>query len=172
VPGYEARIVDTEGRECRPGDVGRLHVKGDSAGLMYFGAHEKSKETFAGDWCFTSDLFHVDEEGYYWYEGRVDDLLKVGGIFVSPLEVENCLLKHPAVLEAAVAGFTDDQGLTKPRAFVVLRDGRPSDAGLAGEIQEFVKERLAAYKYPRRVDFVDSLPKTDRGKIDRKRLKV
>ena len=171
VPGYEARIVDTEGRECKPGEVGRLHVKGDSAGLMYFGAHGKSKETFAGDWCFSSDLFHVDEEGYYWYEGRVDDLLKVGGIFVSPIEVENCLLKHPAVLEAAVNGYTDEQGLTKPRAFVVLRDGKPAE-GLAEEIQNFVKERLAAYKYPRRVEFVDSLPKTDRGKIDRKKLRV
>jgi benzoate-CoA ligase family protein len=171
VPGYEARIVDTEGRECRPGEVGRLHVKGDSAGLMYFGAHEKSKETFAGDWCFTSDLFRVDEDGYFWYEGRVDDLLKVGGIFVSPIEVENCLLKHPAVAEAAVTGFTDEQGLTKPRALVVLRDGK-TPTGLADEIQTFVKERLAAYKYPRRVDFVDSLPKTDRGKIDRKQLRI
>jgi benzoate-CoA ligase len=171
VPGYEARIVDTEGRECRPGEVGRLHVKGDSAGLMYFGAHEKSKETFAGDWCFTSDLFHVDEAGYYWYEGRVDDLLKVGGIFVSPIEVENCLLKHPLVVEAAVTGYTDEQGLTKPRAFIVLRDAK-AGAALADEIQLFVKERLAAYKYPRRIDFVDSLPKTDRGKIDRKKLKV
>jgi benzoate-CoA ligase family protein len=172
VPGYEAKIVDTEGRECRPGEVGRLHIKGDSAGLMYFGAHEKSKETFAGDWCFTSDLFRIDEQGYFWYEGRVDDLLKVGGIFVSPIEVENCLLKHPAVLEAAVAGYTDEQGLTKPRAFIVLREGREANGAAAEEIQSFVKERLAAYKYPRKVDFVDSLPKTDRGKIDRKKLKV
>ena len=172
VPGYEARIVDTEGRECKPGEVGRLHIKGDSAGLMYFGAHEKSKETFAGDWCFTSDIFRIDEQGYFWYEGRVDDLLKVGGIFVSPIEVENCLLKHPAVLEAAVAGYTDEQGLTKPRAFIVLREGREPNGAAAEEIQSFVKERLAAYKYPRRVEFVDSLPKTDRGKIDRKKLKV
>ena len=172
VPGYEARIVDTEGRDCRPGEVGRLHVKGDSAGLMYFGAHEKSKETFAGDWCFTSDLFRVDEQGYYWYEGRVDDLLKVGGIFVSPIEVENCLLQHPAVLEAAVTGFVDEQGLTKPRALLVLRDGATGGPALAEEIQGFVKDRLAAYKYPRKVDFVDSLPKTDRGKIDRKKLGV
>jgi benzoate-CoA ligase len=171
VPGYEARIVDTEGRECKPGEVGRLHVKGDSAGLMYFGAHEKSKETFAGDWCFTSDLFRVDDGGYFWYEGRVDDLLKVGGIFVSPIEVENCLLKHPAVAEAAVTGYTDEQGLTKPRALVVLRDGK-APTGLADEIQTFVKERLAAYKYPRRVEFVESLPKTDRGKIDRKQLRT
>ncbi|HTF56946.1 MAG TPA: AMP-binding protein, partial [Planctomycetota bacterium] len=171
VPGYEARIVDTDGRECGPGEVGRLHIKGDSAGLMYFGAHEKSKETFAGDWCYTSDLFHVDEQGYFWYEGRVDDLLKVGGIFVSPIEVENCLLKHPAVLEAAVAGYTDDQGLTKPGAFIVLREGREPNGAIAEEIQAFVKERLAAYKYPRRVDFVESLPKTDRGKIDRKKLR-
>jgi len=168
VPGYEARIVDTEGRECKPGDVGRLHIKGDSAGLMYFGAHEKSKETFAGDWCFTSDLFRVDAQGYFWYEGRVDDLLKVGGIFVSPIEVENCLLQHPAVLEAAVIGYTDDQGLVKPRAYIVPRGKSAS----APDIQAFVKERLAAYKFPREIVFVESLPKTDRGKIDRKMLKA
>ncbi|MBI4565395.1 MAG: benzoate-CoA ligase family protein [Planctomycetes bacterium] len=172
VPGYEAKIVDTEGKECKPGEAGRLHVKGDSAGLCYFLAHEKSKETFAGDWCFTSDLFRVDEEGYYWYEGRVDDLLKVGGIFVSPIEVENCLLQHSAVLEAAVVGYTDEQGLTKPKAYVVPRPGRTPGASLAEDVQNYVKERLAAYKYPRKIEFVDSLPKTDRGKIDRKKLKT
>ncbi len=169
VPGYETRIVDGEGRDCKVGEVGRLHVKGDSAGLMYFGNHEKSKETFAGDWCFTADLFRVDEQGYYWYEGRVDDLLKVGGIFVSPIEVENCLLQHPAVAEAAVVGYTDPEGLTKPRAFLVPRGAeRPA----AAEVTEFVKARLAHYKAPREVKWVDSLPKTDRGKIDRKLLKA
>lgn len=168
VPGYEAKIVDTEGRECRTGEVGRLHIKGDSAGLMYFGSHQKSKETFAGDWCFSADLFRVDGDGYYWYEGRVDDLLKVGGIFVSPIEVENVLLQHPGVLEAAVVGYTDAQGLVKPRAYLVPR-GRPPSSE---EIQEFVKSKLAHFKAPREIVYVESLPKTDRGKIDRKKLKA
>jgi len=170
VPGYEARIVNPEtGAECAVGEVGRLHIKGDSAGLMYFGQHEKSKETFAGDWCFTADLFHADADGNYWYEGRVDDLLKVGGIFVSPIEVENCLLKHAAVAEAAVIGIKDDAGLEKPKAFVVLRKGARATAE---DLQAHVRERLAAYKYPRVVEFIDALPKTDRGKIDRRKLRA
>ncbi len=169
VPGYEAKIVNPEtGAECAVGEVGRLHIKGDSAGLMYFDQHEKSKETFAGDWCFTADLLHVDAQGYYWYEGRVDDLLKVGGIFVSPIEVENCLLKHSAVAEAAVIGWKDEAGLEKPKAFVVLK---PGARATAEDLQAHVKERLAPYKYPRVVQFIDALPKTDRGKIDRKKLK-
>jgi len=169
VPGYEAKVVNPEtGAECPVGEVGRLHIKGDSAGLMYFNQHEKSKETFAGDWCFTADLFHVDAEGYYWYEGRVDDLLKVGGIFVSPIEVENCLLKHAAVAEAAVVGWKDEAGLEKPKAYVVLKAGARATVE---ELQAHVKERLAPYKFPRVVEFIDALPKTDRGKIDRKKLK-
>jgi benzoate-CoA ligase family protein len=171
VEGYEARIVDAEGLEVPTGEMGTLRVKGDSAALCYWNAHEKSKETFAGDWCTTGDQFHVDEEGYYWYHGRTDDMLKVSGVFVAPAEIENCLLRHEAVLEAAVVGHDDGSGLVKPKAFVVAREGHAPTEELAQNIKEFVKSRLALYKYPRWVEFVPTLPKNDRGKIDRKKLK-
>jgi benzoate-CoA ligase family protein len=171
VNGYEARIVDAEGIQVPTGEMGTLKIKGDSAALCYWNAHEKSKETFAGDWCTTGDQFHVDEEGYYWYHGRTDDMLKVSGIFVAPAEIENCLLQHEAVLECAVIGAAADDGLTKPKAFVVLRKDFNAGEELAGEMKTFVKSHLALYKYPRWIEFVDSLPKNDRGKIDRKKLK-
>ncbi len=189
VAGYEARIVDAEGKEVGTGEMGTLKIKGDSAALCYWKAHEKSKETFAGDWCTTGDQFHVDGEGYYWYHGRTDDMLKVSGIFVAPAEIENCLLQHEAVRECAVVGRDSGDGLVKPKAFVVLRDEvqSPEDRGssptvregasalssdqLAEELKDFVKSHLAPYKYPRWIEFVDSLPKNDRGKIDRKTLK-
>ncbi|HEV8589072.1 MAG TPA: AMP-binding protein, partial [Pyrinomonadaceae bacterium] len=172
VEGYEAKIVDGEGNEVPNREMGTLRIKGDSAALCYWNAHEKSKETFAGDWCTTGDQFHVDPSGYYWYHGRTDDMLKVGGIFVAPAEIENCLLQHEALLECAVVGHEDDGGLVKPKAFVVVREGRERSDQLANEIKEFVRERLALYKYPRWVEFVDSLPKNDRGKVDRKLLKT
>ena len=171
VEGYEARVVDAEGREVPVGEMGTLRVKGDSAALCYWNAHEKSKETFAGDWCTTGDQFHADAEGYYWYHGRTDDMLKVSGVFVAPAEIENCLLRHEAVSEAAVVGHDDGSGLVKPKAFVVPREGHAPTEELAQNIKEFVKSRLALYKYPRWVEFVPSLPKNDRGKIDRKQLK-
>ncbi|PYS83169.1 MAG: benzoate-CoA ligase family protein [Acidobacteria bacterium] len=171
VPGYEAEIVDAEGRAVQTGEMGTLRVRGDSAALCYWQAHEKSKATFAGDWCTTGDQFHADEEGYYWYHGRTDDMLKVSGVFVAPAEIENCLLQHEAVLEAAVVGHDAGDGLVKPKAFLVLREGRAPSEELARDIKDFVKSRLALYKYPRRVEFVESLPKNDRGKIDRKQLK-
>jgi benzoate-CoA ligase len=171
VEGYEARIVDAKGSEVPTGEMGTLKIKGDSAALCYWNAHEKSKETFAGDWCTTGDQFHVDAEGYYWYHGRTDDMLKVSGVFVAPAEIENCLLQHEAVLEAAVVGHDAGDGLVKPKAFLVLRESHAPGQELAQSIQEFVKSRLAVYKYPRWVEFVSSLPKNDRGKIDRKHLK-
>jgi benzoate-CoA ligase family protein len=171
VEGYEARIVDAEGKEVPTGEMGTLRIKGDSAALCYWNAHEKSKETFAGDWCTTGDQFHLDAEGYYWYHGRTDDMLKVSGVFVAPAEIENCLLQHEAVLEAAVIGYDEGSGLIKPKALLVLRDGHAPGEELAHNIQEFVKSRLALYKYPRRIEFVSTLPKNDRGKIDRKKLK-
>ncbi len=172
VEGYEARIVDADGRELPAGEMGTLRVKGDSAALCYWNAHEKSKETFAGDWCTTGDQFHADAEGYYWYHGRTDDMLKVSGVFVAPAEIENCLLQHEAVVEAAVVGHDDGSGLVKPKAFVVARPGHEPTEELAQNIKEFVKSRLALYKYPRWVEFVASLPKNDRGKIDRRQLKT
>jgi benzoate-CoA ligase family protein len=171
VEGYEARIVDAEGKEVPVGEMGTLKVKGDSAALCYWNAHEKSKETFSGDWCTTGDQFHLDAEGYYWYHGRTDDMLKVSGVFVAPAEIENCLLQHEAVREAAVVGHDAGDGLVKPKAFIVLREGHAPGQELAQHIQEFVKSHLALYKYPRRIEFVTSLPKNDRGKIDRKKLK-
>lgn len=170
VEGYEAKIVDAEGQEVPSGEMGTLRIKGDSAALCYWNAHEKSKETFAGDWCTTGDQFHVDEEGYFWYHGRTDDMLKVSGVFVAPGEIENCLLQHEAVLEGAVIGHSAGDGLVKPKAFIVLRDGHTPNENLAGEIKGFVKSKLALYKYPRWIEFVSSLPKNDRGKIDRKKL--
>jgi benzoate-CoA ligase len=172
VEGYEARIVDTEGKEVPTGEMGTLRIKGDSAALCYWNAQEKSKETFAGDWCTTGDQFHQDAEGYYWYHGRTDDMLKVSGVFVAPAEIENCLLQHEAVREAAVIGYDEGAGLIKPKAFLVLREGHVPGEELAENIQAFVKSRLALYKYPRRIEFVSSLPKNDRGKIDRKQLKT
>jgi benzoate-CoA ligase len=171
VEGYEARIVDAEGRDAPVGEMGTLRIRGDSAALCYWQAHEKSKETFAGDWCMTGDQFHVDEGGYYWYHGRTDDMLKVSGIYVAPSEIENCLLQHEAVLECAVVPFDAGDHLIKPKAFVVPRAGFAPGEELAHEIKEFVKSRIALYKYPRWIEFVTSLPKNDRGKIDRKKLK-
>jgi benzoate-CoA ligase family protein len=185
VDGYEAKIVDAGGHEVQVNEMGTLKIKGDSAALCYWNAHEKSKETFAGDWCTTGDQFHVDNQGYYWYHGRTDDMLKVSGIFVAPAEIENCLLQHEAVLECAVIGYDSGDGLVKPKAFIVLREevsiGGPVDrpngptpdfeAKLVEQLQAFVKLRLAPYKYPRSIEFVPSLPKNDRGKLDRKQLK-
>ena len=191
VTGYEAKIVDADGNEVETNAMGTLKIKGNSAALCYWNAHEKSKETFAGDWCTTGDQFHLDGDGYYWYHGRTDDMLKVSGIFVAPAEIENCLLQHEAVLECAVVGNDAGDGLVKPKAFVVLREDKlntgsagvspairegrvdpgTTDAQLADELKEFVKSHLAPYKYPRWVEFVSSLPKNDRGKIDRKQLK-
>src|SRR3989440_2290815 len=171
VTGYDAKIVDAEAREVPTGETGTLKIKGDSAALCYWNAHEKSKETFIGDWCTTGDQFHIDEEGYYWYHGRTDDMLKVGGVFVAPSEIENCLLQHEAVLECAVLGHDDGDGLVKPKAFVVARHDHKTDDALAEDIKQFVKTRIASYKYPRWIEFVPSLPKNDRGKIDRQLLK-
>ncbi len=170
VTGYKARIVDAEDKEVSTGEMGTLRIKGDSAALCYWNAHEKSKETFASDWCTTGDQFHVDEDGYYWYHGRTDEMLKVSGVYVAPAEIENCLLQHKAVLECAVVGH-QSEGLVKPKAFIVLREGVQTGEHLAEEIKQFVKDHIAVYKYPRWVEFVTSLPKNDRGKIDRKKLK-
>jgi len=171
VAGYEARIVDAEGKQVHTGEMGTLKIKGDSAALCYWNAQEKSKETFAGDWCTTGDQFHVDDDGYYWCHGRTDEMLKVSGVFVAPAEIENCLLQHEAVLECAVVGHDSGDGLVKPKAFVVLREGFRPEEQLADKIKEFVKSKIALYKYPRWVEFIASLPKNDRGKIDRKTLK-
>ncbi|NVB81545.1 MAG: benzoate-CoA ligase family protein [Kofleriaceae bacterium] len=176
VEGYELRILPEEAdapgaTELPRGEIGVLWVKGDSVAHGYFRDREKSWKTFHGHWCRTGDLFSIDEQGYLYFSGRADDLFKVGGIFVAPREVEDCLLAHPAVSVCAVIP-AEDSGLTKPKALVVLRpDARDRDrGGLADELKAHVQSRLSKHKYPRWVIFVDDLPKNDRGKVDKKSL--
>jgi benzoate-CoA ligase family protein len=167
VPGYAAMITDEGGQPVKQGDIGNLLISGDSIAACYWNKHEKTKSTINGYWIHTGDKYFQDEEGYYWYCGRADDMLKVGGQWVSPVEVENTLIMHPAVLEAAVVGVLDDEELLKPKAFVTLKPGyTPSDA-LAEELKNFVKGRLALFKYPRFIEFMPELPKTATGKIQR-----
>ncbi len=171
MPGYEAIIVDDEGRPVPQGEIGNLRVKGDSTMAYYWNKHEKTKEALFGAWIQTGDKYSQDADGYYWYAGRADDMLKVGGIWVSPIEVEGTLIKHAAVLEAAVVGREDSDRLVKPHAFVVLKDPADASPALADEMKNFVKDRIALYKYPRWIDFVTELPKTATGKIQRYRLR-
>jgi benzoate-CoA ligase len=171
VPGYEAIVVDDDGRTLPAGEIGNLRVKGDSIMAYYWNQHEKTKEALHGHWIQTGDKYFRDPDGYFWYCGRADDMLKVGGIWVSPIEVENTLIGHPAVLETAVVGRQDTDQLVKPRAFVVLKDGYAASPALAAELQGFVKDKIAPYKYPRWIEFVDELPKTATGKIQRFKLR-
>ncbi len=171
VPGYEARIVDDGFHEVPDGEIGTLLIRGDSTAACYWNKHEKSKLTMIGEWINTDDKFFRDVDGYFFYVGRSNDMLKVGGIWVSPVEVEACIMEHPRVLECAVVGAPDAENLIKPKAFVVLRNGNESTEVLAKEIKEYVKKTLAHYKYPRWVEFVDELPKTATGKIKRFMLK-
>lgn len=155
VPGYEAHIAEN----------GELWIEGDTAALLYWGEHEKTKQTFHGDRVKTGDRFERDEDGYFWYRGRADDLIKVGGIWVAPAEIENCLLGHPAVVECAVVGVQEN-GLTLARAYVVARERLEEE-----ELRVFTRERLAGHKVPREIRLVDDLPKTPSGKVDRKALR-
>lgn len=165
VEGYRAKVCDDEGRELPRGEVGTLWVSGDSMALEYWQQHEKSKATFRGDWCVSADKFQHDEDGYFFFCGRGDDMLKVGGKWLSPVEVENALLQHPAVREAAVIGFKDADGLEKPKAFVAVQAGHAADSALAEALMAHVRSALAPFKAPRQVVFVDALPRSDRGKV-------
>jgi benzoate-CoA ligase len=167
VPGYRVRLVDETGKEVPPGEIGEMHVSGPTAAAGYWNNSDKTRDTFLGEWVRTGDRFKQTPEGDFLHCGRIDDLLKVGGIYVSPLEVEAALLAHDAILEAAVVGAPDEMGLVKPKAFVVLRQGVAGSPALAGAIQQFVKARLAPYKYPRWIEMVEALPKTATGKIRR-----
>ena len=165
---HQARLVDERGRDVADGAPGELWVKAASTALHYWNDRARSKATFVGEWIRTGDLYLRDADGYYWYQGRVSDVFKVSGQWVSPLEVESCLLDHPAVLECAVVGRPDEQGLVKTVAFVVRRTELEVTAE---DLQAHVKARLQPHKYPRRVEFVESLPKTATGKIQRYRLR-
>jgi benzoate-CoA ligase family protein len=172
VEGYEAKILRSDGTPADPDEIGRLWVRGDSAALGYFGDHAKSKEVFKGDdWVLTADLFRRDREGYFYYAGRADDMLKVGAQFVSPLEIEDCLATHEAVKECAVIGAEDDTGLVVPKAVVVLREGFEETPALVEALKDHARTRLAKYKYPRIVAFIDALPRNDRGKVLRRELR-
>jgi len=171
VPGYRARVCDEGEEEVPEGEVGTLWIEGDTAALLYWNEHEKTKRTFSGDLVNTGDLFVRDSEGFYWYRGRSDELIKVGGIWIAPAEIEDCLVAHPDVLECAVVGY-EDEGLTLTRAHVVLRGGVAGSAGLAAALQDHVRAHLSPHKYPRDVRFVAELPKTPSGKIDRRALRA
>ena len=172
VPGYDLRILDAGG-EVADGEPGELVVRGPSAADGYWNQRDKSRRAFRGEWTHTGDTYTRDADGYYRYCGRSDDMLKVGGIWVSPFEVEEALIGHPAVLESAVVGHPDADGLIKPRAFVVLQEGAPRDdpAALIEALQNHVKERIGVWKYPRWIEFRVDLPKTATGKIQRYKLR-
>lgn len=172
VEGYEAKICDDDGRELPDGELGSLWIRGESMGLGYFMRTAATRQSFRGNWFVSADKFRRDAEGRFWYGGRTDDLLKVGGRFLAPLEVENVLLGHPAVQEVAVVGYEDEEGLTKPRAFVVPRPGTQAGEALARELQELAKRALQPWKYPRQIVFLGSLPKSDRGKVLKKDLRA
>jgi benzoate-CoA ligase len=171
VPGYDIRLVNEDGKPVPKGEIGELQVAGPTSAAFYWNNREKSRNTFLGPWTRSGDKYTESEDGYFTYCGRADDMLKVSGIWVSPFEVEAALASHAAVLEAAVVGHADENGLIKPKAFVVLRAATPPTPDLAAALQQHVKNRLAPYKYPRWIEFVSELPKTATGKIQRFKLR-
>ena len=171
VPGYETRIVDEAGHELPAGEMGELIVRGPSAGEGYWNQRAKSRRTFAGEWTYTGDKFRRDADGYYYYCGRTDDMFKVSGMWVSPFDVETALISHEAVLEAAVIGKRDDDGMIKPKAFLVLKDGYAADERLFESLKAHVKEKAGLWKYPRWIEMRSDLPRTATGKIQRFKLR-
>jgi benzoate-CoA ligase len=172
VPGYEVRLVDDQGNVIgKPGELGELQISGPTSAIMYWNQREKTKNTFQGPWTRSGDKYSFDADGYYTYGGRSDDMLKVSGIYVSPVEVEAALITHEAVLEAAVVGMEDENKLIKPKAYVVLKPGHKESDALTKTLQEHVKGKLAPHKYPRWIEFRNELPKTATGKIQRFKLR-
>jgi benzoate-CoA ligase len=172
VPGYRIRVVDEEGNEVGRNELGELQISGPTSAIMYWNNRERSRATFVGEWTRAGDKYTVDDDGYYTYGGRSDDMLKVSGMYVSPFEVEAALMTHPDVLEAAVIGANDENRLVKPKAYVVTRPGVSPTPALAEALKLHVKERLAPYKYPRWIEFIPELPKTATGKIQRFKLRA
>ena len=171
VPGYHAKLVDENHQEVGRGEIGELLVSGDSAAEGYWNQRDKSRRTFAGQWTYTGDKYYQDEAGYYYICGRTDDMFKSGGNWVSPFDIESCLIAHDAILEVAVVPHADDAGNIKPKAFVVVADGTVADEALAKALQQYVKENLELWKYPRWIEFRTDLPKTATGKIQRYKLR-
>jgi benzoate-CoA ligase len=171
VPGYELRLVDDEGRPVPAGQIGELQIAGPTCAIGYWNNRQKTRQTFQGPWVRSGDKYHVDESGHYVYAGRSDDMLKVSGMYVSPAEVESALISHPAVLEAAVVGEEDRDGLIKPLACVVLKQASAGNPGLDEQLKQHVKSLLAPHKYPRWIEFLPELPKTATGKIQRFKLR-
>jgi acyl-coenzyme A synthetase/AMP-(fatty) acid ligase len=171
VPGYEIRVTDEKGRDLPAGAVGDLWVRGPSTATCYWNRPEITAERMRDGWFFTGDKYSVDEDGYYWYAGRSDDMFRVGGEWVSPVEVEAALMEHPAVLECAVVPQQDSASLLKPKAYVILKPGWTPGPELTQQMRDFVKQRIAPYKYPRVIEFLEELPKTATGKIQRYRLR-
>jgi len=171
IPGCEAKILDEKGSEAGPGEIGDLLFKGDATCAGYWNQHDKTKETFEGQWYRTGDKYSRDKDGYYWYAGRADDLFKVNGRWLSPAEVESALIAHPAVREAAVVACDDENGLTKPAAFVVVNAEFTPGGKLVRELQDWVARQLSGYKSPRRIEFLTELPKTATGKLQRFKLR-
>jgi benzoate-CoA ligase family protein len=171
IPGYEARLVDDRGEDVSRGEIGTLLIKGDSTCAGYWKQPEKTAQTFQGDWFRTGDKYHQDADGYFWYAGRADDMFKVNGRWLSPVEVESALIAHPAVREAAVIAREDENGLTKPAACVVVNPEVRADDALAKDLQDWVAQRIGAYKRPRWVSFMSELPKTATGKLQRFKLR-
>lgn len=172
IPGFEARIVDENNRPVLQGEIGNLLVKADSTCAYYWNQHQRTKDTIEGHWIRTGDKYYQDEDGYFWYAGRADDMLKVSGVWVSPIEIERTLIEHPAVQEAAVVFRKDEDELPKPVACIVTRDGKAGTPELARELQEFVLSRLPVFKRPHWVEFLPELPKTATGKIQRFKLRA
>ncbi|MGZ4832480.1 MAG: benzoate-CoA ligase family protein [Terriglobales bacterium] len=172
IPGMDAKIVDDDGHPVPAGEIGNLYIRSDAVCACYWNQHEKTKETIDGNWLRTGDKYRQDQDGYFWYAGRSDDMLKVSGVWVSPAEIECALVEHPAVLEAAVVARKDQDELVKPVAFVVLSRGQMAGPELATELQDFIAARLAPYKRPRWVEFLPELPKTATGKVQRYKLRM
>jgi acyl-coenzyme A synthetase/AMP-(fatty) acid ligase len=171
VPGYQLRIVDHAGQEVPPGVIGDLLVSGESTAPCYWNRRQLSAERMQGQWFHSGDKYSVDADGYYWYAGRSDDMFRVSGQWVSPIEVESALLEHPAVLETAVVPYLEASGLHSTKAFVVLKDGVVESPELVGQLQASVKQRITPYKYPRRIEFLSELPKSAMGKVLRYKLR-
>jgi len=171
IPGFEARLLDENGQPVSDGEIGNLFIKGDSVCSHYWNQHARSKETIQGHWLRTGDKYYRDQDGYYFYVGRADEMLKVKGMWVSPLEIESALLGHPAVREAAVVGFANENGLTKPAAFVTLKSGFEQSKQLSVELIAFLKQCLAPHKCPHRLEFLSELPRTATGKVQRFKLR-